>query len=406
MKKCLSIDVLIALTLFGFFTNVVLAQTPAQPTDAPLQDEPKTEPTQRTDAPPVEASKQSEEQAKPVQRPKPVSKPRRPPRKPKTKPKPPKAKVSAPVAEEPLAPEPPPTAKPESHEDEKGSGLLGLPPLRLDPGQFVLLSFLWLLITLVLWMMRRTRFLSIKNVTLQRYASLSYGALRFIAVVLGLTIVVLALPVPTVIKWAVLLAAAVALGVSMRHLLADMIAGFVLLFERRIKKGMWVSGESFQGSVERRGLRATWLRDGQGHQLAVPNRVMIGDPIVYDTGGDTEHEVTLKLTSFAKAPNIRQCLHDSVLSSPWVLAGATPVVLRDPSDPDVWRVRSRLLEPRFAVKFEGELLERVEDLLRHDLALHMETVAADDEAMRPTKPNDDSTQTNDADDKADTVKKD
>ncbi|MGB5349322.1 MAG: hypothetical protein WBN10_06950, partial [Polyangiales bacterium] len=59
-------------------------------------------------------------------------------------------------------------------------------------------------------------------------------------------------------------------------------------------------------------------------------------------------------------------LTDAILSSPWVLAGATPVVLRDPADPNLWRVRTKLLEPRFSVHFEGELLERVEDLLRFE----------------------------------------
>ena len=29
-------------------------------------------------------------------------------------------------------------------------------------------------------------------------------------------------------------------------------------------------------------------------------------------------------------------------------------------------MRTKLLEPRFSVHFEGELLERVEDLLRHE----------------------------------------
>ena len=291
------------------------------------------------------------------------------------------------VVEEPR-PEPPPTLEPSTTELKRG--LLGLPPLNRDPVKLILIFFLLLIVFAILWVMQRTKFLSARNPTLQRYASLSYGTLRFVAILLGLYFSVHVLPVNSDVAWTVILAAAVALGFSMRHLLADVIAGFVLLFERRIKKGMWVSGESFQGSVERRGLRATWLRDGQGHQLAVPNRVMIGDPIVYDTGGDTEHEVTLKLAGFSHAPNIRQCLHDSVLSSPWVLAGATPIVLRDPSDPDVWRVRSKLLEPRFAVKFEGELLERVEDLLRYDLAVDIETETPEEvEATRPTKPNGD-----------------
>jgi hypothetical protein len=57
------------------------------------------------------------------------------------------------------------------------------------------------------------------------------------------------------------------------------------------------------------------------------------------------------------------------------------VVLRDPADPIVWRVRTKLLEPRFSVHFEGELLERVEDLL------HFEPAPSDDEtAASPTVP--------------------
>ena len=88
--------------------------------------------------------------------------------------------------------------------------------------------------------------------------------------------------------------------------------------------------------------------------------------MVYDTGAEAEHEVVVRLEGYHDASRVRLALNDAILSSPWVLAGATPVVLRDPADPVVWRVRSKLLEPRFSVHFEGELLERVEDLLRYD----------------------------------------
>jgi small-conductance mechanosensitive channel len=150
-----------------------------------------------------------------------------------------------------------------------------------------------------------------------------------------------------------------------RDLFADLVAGAVLAAERRVKKGMWVSGDGFQGTVEGRSLRATWLRDGQGHRLTVPNRAMVGAPMVYDAGADAEHEVVVRLEGYEHAGKVRMALTDAILSSPWVLAGATPVVLRDPADPVVWRVRTKLLEPRFSVHFEGELLERVEDLLRY-----------------------------------------
>ena len=163
-----------------------------------------------------------------------------------------------------------------------------------------------------------------------------------------------------------LLALLLVVGWSVRDLFADVVAGAVLAAERRVKKGVWVSGDGFQGTVEARTLRATWLRDGQGHRLTVPNRSMVGAPMVYDAGADTEHEVVVRLEGYEDAGKVRMALTDAILSSPWVLAGANPVVLRDPADPVVWRVRTKLLEPRFSVHFEGELLERVEDLLRYE----------------------------------------
>jgi small-conductance mechanosensitive channel len=166
------------------------------------------------------------------------------------------------------------------------------------------------------------------------------------------------------ILWALVLLLLV-VGWSVRDLFADLVAGGILAAERRVRKGVWVSGDGFQGTVEGRTLRATWLRDGQGHRLTVPNRAMVGAPMVYDAGADAEHEVVVRLEGYADAGKVRMALTDAILSSPWVLAGATPVVLRDPADPVVWRVRTKLLEPRFSVHFEGELLERVEDLLRY-----------------------------------------
>jgi small-conductance mechanosensitive channel len=159
---------------------------------------------------------------------------------------------------------------------------------------------------------------------------------------------------------------ALVIGWSVRDLFADLVAGGVLAAARRVKRGVWVSGEGFQGTVEGRSLRATWLRDAKGGRLTVPNRAMVGAPMVFDAGADAEHEVEVRLEGYEDAGKVRMALTDAILSSPWVLAGATPVVLRDPADPVVWRVRTKLLEPRFSVHFEGELLERVEDLLRYE----------------------------------------
>ena len=238
--------------------------------------------------------------------------------------------------------------------------------------------FLWLLaVGILLFITELARNWITTNIPLRSVLGVLVFGLRIAAFSLLVAIVFEAVPAEkNWILWALAVLALV-VGWSVRDLFADVVAGVVLAAERRVKKGMWVSGDGFQGTVEGRSLRATWLRDGQGHRITVPNRAMVGAPMVYDVGADAEHEVVVRLDGYRDAGNVRMALTDAILSSPWVLAGATPVVLRDPADPIVWRVRTKLLEPRFSVHFEGELLERVEDLLR------FEPAPSDDQTTSP-----------------------
>ena len=243
----------------------------------------------------------------------------------------------------------------------------------------LLILFLSLLgVGFALFLIERARSWITANIALSRV----FGGLVLILRIAGFGLllgIVLEL-IPEGQDWILwgLVVLAVVVGWSVRDLFADLVAGAVLAAERRVKKGVWVSGNGFQGTVEGRSLRATWLRDGQGHRLTVPNRAMVGAPMVYDAGSDAEHEVVVRLEGYKDAGKVRMALTDAILSSPWVLAGANPVVLRDPADPVVWRVRTKLLEPRFSVHFEGELLERVEDLLRYEPpAEERETVPTD-----------------------------
>jgi small-conductance mechanosensitive channel len=248
--------------------------------------------------------------------------------------------------------------------DPSDGGEAALPAAEPSP---VRTLFLWLLaVGLVLFIAERARSWITKNIPIRS----ALGALVFVLRIAAFSLLVALVfeAVPTEKPWILWALAVFALvvGWSVRDLFADLVAGVVLAAERRVKKGMWVSGNGFQGTVEGRSLRATWLRDGQGHRITVPNRAMVGAPMVYDAGADAEHEVVVRLEGYRDAGKVRMALTDAILSSPWVLAGASPVVLRDPADPIVWRVRTKLLEPRFSAHFEGELLERVEDLLRYE----------------------------------------
>jgi len=240
------------------------------------------------------------------------------------------------------------------------------PPSVEDRNPLLALFLSLLGVGVVLFAAERARSWVTTSVPLGRVLGALVFVLRLVG--LGLLLAIVLELLPGAQEWILWTLAALALvvGWSIRDVFADLVAGGILAAERRVKKGMWVSGDGFQGTVEGRSLRATWLRDGQGHRLTVPNRAMVGAPMVYDAGAEAEHEVVVRLEGYDDAGKVRLALTDAILSSPWVLAGATPVVLRDPADPVVWRVRTKLLEPRFSLHFEGELLERVEDLLRHE----------------------------------------
>lgn len=201
---------------------------------------------------------------------------------------------------------------------------------------------------------------------LPRLAAGSNKVLRVLIAVILFLLVIAWLP-SDALPFA-LLAAALALGWSLRDVLPDLIAGSVLAFERRVRPGMWLSGNGFAGVVERVGLRATWLRDPTDRRVAVPNRALVSMPITSDAGRWPTREVVLRIESTAPADKIRRAIIDAVLASPWTPVGEAPSVQRDGAEPEVWHVRSRVLDLSFAGSFEGELLERAEAMLVHQAA--------------------------------------
>ncbi len=213
--------------------------------------------------------------------------------------------------------------------------------------------------------------------------------LRLLAVVVALVAAGRALPpsVRPAIPWA-LLAAAAAVGWSARDVLPDVLAGVLLVLERRIRPGRWVGGEGFAGTVERVGLRASTLRDSLGRRVTVPNRHLLAAPLVEGRAVGAEHEVQLRLPEHCVAADVRAALRDAVLLSPWVPPGAEPVVLRDPVDRSLWTVRAPLLEVRWAARFEGELLERAEELLGERPDCHEPRAARFDRSRRTAEPMD------------------
>jgi small-conductance mechanosensitive channel len=187
--------------------------------------------------------------------------------------------------------------------------------------------------------------------------------LRLISVFLGLG--VLAAVVPTDVAPAlpfVVLGLALAVGWSARDLLPDLIAALVLAAERRIRPGQWIATDAVSGVVEQATVRVVWVRDATGRRIALPNRMMLARPVVTDRGRWPSVEVVLRVPLGHPPGRVRRILEDAVLVSPWA-APRPPEMVREEDEPGRWRVRARVLEGRFADRFEGALREHVEESL-------------------------------------------
>jgi len=245
-----------------------------------------------------------------------------------------------------------------------------LPELPALEGRSVWNLFLSLALVLaLLWLIRLLRDRLPARGFIPRSLSVLSLCFRVALAVIAFLILMQLVPewMDPVMKW-ILIAAAAALGWSARDVLPDLLAGVILGLERRVRVGVWVSGDGFGGLVESRGPRAVHIRDAHGHTIAIPNRILLEKPTLTDVGIGVGHEIVLRLPTEAPAALVRHALRDAVLASPWVPPSVEPLVFRDTSDPERWHLRCRLLEPSHALHFEGEILERTEEIIAHIIA--------------------------------------
>lgn len=188
---------------------------------------------------------------------------------------------------------------------------------------------------------------------------------------LGLTAAALLLLAALVPGWIgpVALAALVAVGWSVRDVAPDLLAGLVLLAERRVLTGTEIGAGDVRGVVASRGLRATVLRDERGRRVTVPNRLLLRAPLSVRGDGGRVHEAAFLLDRAGLGPDqpdaatIRWALFDTVVTSPWVPAHARPEIRQDGERSRRWWVRTELLDSAFVARFDGELLERLRERL-------------------------------------------
>jgi potassium efflux system protein len=126
----------------------------------------------------------------------------------------------------------------------------------------------------------------------------------------------------------VLGALSVGIGLGLQNIANNVISGVVLLVERPIKAGDWVSVTGHEGFVRRINIRATEIETFQRTHVIVPNSIFLQNPVINRTYSDTSSRIEILLTvGFGTdVVKLEGILREAALEQPRVLRVPAPIV--------------------------------------------------------------------------------
>ena len=126
-------------------------------------------------------------------------------------------------------------------------------------------------------------------------------------------------------------ALSVGIGFGLQQIVQNFVSGLILLVERPVKVGDWISVAGVEGDVHSIRVRATEIRMLDRTTLIVPNSDLITKSVQNKTLGDPRGRVQLKLTigAAADAPRASELIEALLGSDPDVLDDPKPSVFID-----------------------------------------------------------------------------
>lgn len=154
------------------------------------------------------------------------------------------------------------------------------------------------------------------------------AGLNYVGVILALVIGIGVLGVDFTNLAIVLGALSVGIGLGLQNIANNVISGVILLVERPIKAGDWVSVAGHEGFVRRINIRATEMETFQRTHVIMPNSMFLQNPVVNRTYSDTSSRVEIKLTVglATDVSAMEGLLREAALSHPRVLRVPAPIV--------------------------------------------------------------------------------
>jgi potassium efflux system protein len=126
----------------------------------------------------------------------------------------------------------------------------------------------------------------------------------------------------------VLGALSVGIGLGLQNIANNVISGVILLVERPVKSGDWVSVGGYEGFVRRINIRATEIETFERTHVIVPNSLFLQNPVINRTYSDTSSRIEVALTVGFGTDVIKMetILREAALGHPRVLRVPQPIV--------------------------------------------------------------------------------
>jgi small-conductance mechanosensitive channel len=154
------------------------------------------------------------------------------------------------------------------------------------------------------------------------------AGLNYVGVILALVIGIGVLGVDFAFLAIVLGALSVGIGLGLQNIANNVISGVILLVERPIKAGDWVSVAGHEGFVLFNNTPTTEMETFQRTHVIMPNSMFLQNPVVNRTYSDTSSRVEVKLTVglATDVPAMEALLREAALGHPRVLRVPAPIV--------------------------------------------------------------------------------
>jgi small-conductance mechanosensitive channel len=154
------------------------------------------------------------------------------------------------------------------------------------------------------------------------------AGLNYAGVIIAILVGVGALGIDFTNLAIVLGALSVGIGLGLQNIANNVISGLILLLERPIKSGDWVSVGGHEGFVRRINIRATEIETFERTHVIVPNSLFLQNPVINRTYSDTSSRIELAFTvGFGTdVTKMETILREAALGHPRVLRVPMPIV--------------------------------------------------------------------------------